>query len=180
TTLPSIMIGTPPCRATAPGKASADTRPFFTWSSNTLLGRRKIAAVRGLGMPASTPATRGSSSPPSTSRYPPSSTTAITTVAPRFLASASDAAAIFLAASSVSTCFVGSCARAPRAATATRISDGKILLVFMLPPSKNQSTDINRVVEKLPTHVFKPVRRVVRNDNHVALPQLPHIAAVDP
>src|SRR5204863_4666282 len=27
-------------QATAPGNASAETRPFFTWSSNTLLGRR--------------------------------------------------------------------------------------------------------------------------------------------
>ncbi len=65
---PGARSGSPPCSGVAPGSASAATRPSRTWSSNTLLGRRKIAAVRALPMPTSTLATCVSSSRSSTMR----------------------------------------------------------------------------------------------------------------
>src|SRR5439155_8543682 len=86
TTLPAAVSGMPPWRGVAPGSARAATRPFRICSSNSRLGRWKIAAVRALPMPTSTLATCVSSRRWRTSKWLPSSTTAITTVACGFAA----------------------------------------------------------------------------------------------
>ena len=41
------------------------------------------------------------------------------------------------------------------------------------------SANLDRVVQKRAVDFFEPVRRVIRHDDHVALRQLPHVAAFD-
>src|SRR5919205_4312044 len=96
-------MGMPPWRATAPCSASAATRPCRVWSSKSLLGRRKIAAVRALSIDTFTLATCASSGRRSVINAPPASTTAITGATPRAIASASAARATRSAPASVST-----------------------------------------------------------------------------
>src|SRR5262249_25533133 len=62
-----------------------------------------------------------------------------------------------------------------------------VRLANSLTPSLSQresvklpaSPNLNRVVEKLPTHVFEPMGRVVRHNNYIALLQLPCLAPPD-
>src|SRR5262249_9332364 len=145
-------------------------------------GRRKIAAVRAFPMPTSTLATCVSSSRSRRTRWPPSSTMAITTVAPLFAASASAAAAIFLVALSVSTCLTGnSTGTAPTRPTSRRIPI-RLRAVFMaaLPVSGSiRLTNLHHVIVEWARHLFEPVRCARRNDDDVAHGEAPGLAPED-
>ena len=79
TTSPATTSGMPPIRARAPCSARPPSRPPFTCSSISRLGRTKIAAVRALSMATWSLAACASSVRRSPSSRPDASTTAITT-----------------------------------------------------------------------------------------------------
>src|SRR6266849_2054433 len=109
--------------------------------------------------------------------WPPSSTTTMTTVDPRLVASASAAAAILFATFSVSTGLTGSSPRALGVKAASRREAAKFWRVFIGVVLSLSRFD--HVVQKWIGNLLEPMRNTGRDDDHVALVELARITAAD-